>query len=194
MAALAALPSASVALVVTRTVTKGLMNGIAVIIGIILGDLVFIVLAVFGLSVVAETMSSLFIVIKYLGAIYLIWLGYTLINTKNVMSLSVDKELNAQNLSTSFIAGFILTLGDIKAIVFYASLLPIFIDLKELVIDDVLIVILIMIVSIGLVKMCYVFLATKVISLTVQTRQFFAMRKVAGVIVLMAGSYLIVKT
>ena len=65
MAALAAMPSTSVALVVTRSATLGVGNGIAVAMGIVLGDLVFIMLAILGLSVVAEAMGNLFVVIKY---------------------------------------------------------------------------------------------------------------------------------
>jgi len=52
MALLAALPSASVALVITRSATLGVANGIAVSAGIVLGDLIFILLAIFGLSAV----------------------------------------------------------------------------------------------------------------------------------------------
>lgn len=57
MVALAAMPSASVALVVTRSATLGVANGLAVSAGIVLGDLVFITFAIFGLSVVAETLQ-----------------------------------------------------------------------------------------------------------------------------------------
>jgi len=72
MAALALVPSASVALVVTRSATLNVTNGVAVSLGIVLGDLVFIFLVIFGLSVVAETMGWLFLSIKYIGAGYLI--------------------------------------------------------------------------------------------------------------------------
>ncbi len=41
---------------------------------VFLGDLVFILLVLIGLSVVAETMGGLFMNIKYLGAAYLLWL------------------------------------------------------------------------------------------------------------------------
>ena len=74
MLTLALIPSASVALVVTRSVTHGVANGISVSLGIVLGDLVFICLAILGLSVVAETMDWLFVTLKYIGASYLLWL------------------------------------------------------------------------------------------------------------------------
>ncbi len=67
MAALAIIPSTSVALVVTRSATAGFANGVAVVTGIVLGDLVFVMLAIFGLSVIAENMADVFIIIKYIG-------------------------------------------------------------------------------------------------------------------------------
>ncbi|OQK15558.1 threonine transporter [Methyloprofundus sedimenti] len=193
MIALAALPSASVALVITRSATFGVANGVAVTAGIILGDLVFILLAIFGLSVVAETMGSLFMIVKYLGATYLLWLGYTLIAFKSTTTITVDKTVKKQNLVTSFIAGFILTLGDIKAIIFYASLLPVFVNLSILQASDVLIIISVMVVSLGSVKILYAVSAAKVVTFVTGKKLDNVARKTAGGFMLGAGSYLIVK-
>lgn len=72
MLTLAALPSASVALVVTRSATAGFANGVAVALGIVVGDLLFVALAILGLSLLAETMGAFFAILKYLGGAYLI--------------------------------------------------------------------------------------------------------------------------
>ena len=193
MVALAAMPSASVALVITRSVTLGVANGIAVSVGIVLGDLVFILLAILGLSVVAETMGSLFMVIKYLGATYLLWLGYTLLTSKINTTITLNKTIEKRNLAASFFAGFILTLGDIKAIVFYVSLFPVFIDLTALNVADILIIISVMVVGVGSVKILYAFSATKIASLARSHKLDNAARKTAGGFMVGAGSYLIVK-
>lgn len=193
MIALAALPSTSVALVVTRSATLGVANGVAATAGIILGDLIFILLAIFGLSIVAETMGSLFMVIKYLGATYLLWLGYTLITSKSTTTITVDKTVKNQNLVSSFIAGFILTLGDVKAIVFYASLLPVFINLSTLQTSGVLILISVMVISLGSVKILYAFSAVKVVAFAKDKELGNAAKKTAGGFLLGAGGYLIVK-
>ncbi len=193
MVALAALPSASVALVITRSATLGIANGIAVTAGIILGDLVFILLAIFGLTVVAETMGNLFMVVKYLGATYLLWLGYTLITSKSMSKITIDKTMKKQNLATSFLAGFIVTLGDIKAIIFYASLLPVFINLSIFQVSDVLVIISVMVISLGSVKLVYAFLAAKIVSVASNSKFGQVARKTAGGFMLGAGGYLIVK-
>ncbi len=193
MVTLAAVPSASVALVVTRSATLGVADGIAVSVGIILGDLVFILLAIFGLSVIAETMGSLFMVIKYLGAGYLLWLGFTLLKSKGTSEITVEKPIKKRNLVASFLAGFILTLGDIKAIVFYVSLLPVFMDLSALYVADILTIISVMVVSVGGVKAAYAFSAIKVASLASRYKFDNVARKTAGSFMVGAGSYLILK-
>ena len=53
MIVLAALPSCSVALVVTRAATLGIRNGAAVTAGIVMGDLIFVTLAILGMSTLA---------------------------------------------------------------------------------------------------------------------------------------------
>lgn len=193
MVVLAAMPSTSVALVVTRSATSGVANGIAVAAGIVLGDLVFVMLAILGLSVVAEAMGSLFMIIKLLAGFYLLWLGYSLLTSKNTATIHLDKTGSKGSLITSFMAGFLLTLGDIKAIVFYASLMPVFIDLSALNISEIMIVILVTIVSVGGVKIFYALFADKVATYAINRNMGNKARKTAGGFMLGAGSYLIIK-
>lgn len=193
MAVLAALPSASVALVIARSATLGVANGIAVSAGIVLGDLIFILLAIFGLSVVAEAMGGMFMLIKYLGAAYLLWLGFSLLTSKSSITITVDKKIGKRNLATSFLAGLFLTLGDIKAIIFYVSLFPVFINLSMLHLADILIIISVMVASVGGVKVLYAFSATKLASMARNHKLDNAARKTAGSFMVGAGSWLIIK-
>ncbi|MBN4078545.1 LysE family translocator [Gammaproteobacteria bacterium AH-315-C21] len=193
MVALAAIPSASVALVVTRSATLGVGNGIAVAVGIVLGDLVFVMLAILGLFVVAEAMGSLFMVIKYLGAIYLLWLGLSLLKAQRKTTITVNKAREKGNFVASLLAGFILTLGDIKAIVFYVSLFPVFIDLSALQVTEILIILFVTVVSVGGAKVFYALSATKVANFARELKFENAARKTAGGLMVGAGTWLIVK-
>ncbi len=200
MALLAAIPSTSVALVVTRSATCGIGNGIAVSTGIVLGDLIFILLAVLGLSVVAEAMGGLFAVVKYLGAAYLIWFGIGLLrasSSKRLVDgheLVTDKGENSGSLIASFTAGFALTLGDVKAIFFYIALFPAFIDLGGLQLLDISIIILVTIIAVGGVKVLYAFSAIKIAAMAKGLKLENAAKKTAGCIMVGAGGYLIAKT
>lgn len=193
MVSLAAIPSTSVALVVTRSATLGLGNGVAVSAGIVLGDLVFIILAILGLSVVAETMGTLFMAIKYLGAIYLLWLGFLLLMKKPNTRILVNTTKEKGSLISSFLAGFALTLGDIKAIFFYVSLFPMFIDASALQVADVLVIMLVTVASVGGVKVIYALSALKIAALARGLKCESAASKTAGGFMIGAGCYIIAK-
>ncbi len=192
MAVGAFIPSSSVTLVVARSLTHGIPNGISVSIGIVVGDAIFILLVVFGLSVVAESMGWLFLAIKYIGATYLIWLGFTLLLSKST-AIEIEKIATKGDLATSFFAGLFLTLGDVKAIFFYISLFPAFINLKELSQTDIAIVLLIDVIVVGGIKIFYAFSARKVASISKRHGLDNKIKKVAGGFMIGAGSYIIVK-
>lgn len=194
MVVLAALPSASVVLVVARSATSGVSNGIAVAAGIVAGDLIFVLLAILSLSVVAETMGSLFMIIKYLGGCYLLWLGISLLTSQSKTTITANKFEQKCSLIASFLAGLFLTLGDIKAIIFYVSLLPMFIDLSILQTQDILTILFLTITSVGGVKVFYALSAIKVADYARELKFEHAARKTAGGFMLGAGTYLIVKT
>ena len=192
MLTLAAIPSASVALVVTRSATHGIRNGVAVTAGIVLGDLVFVTLAVLGMGILAETVGSFFAVLKYLGGAYLIWMGIGLMRFKRG-DLSLSTNIRASTYLASFFAGLLLTLGDVKAILFYASLLPAFVNMAHLTFVDISVIAGITVLTVGGVKIIYAFAAHKIVSRLQADRNPKHVRTAAGGVLVCAGSYLIVK-
>lgn len=193
MALLAAIPSASVALVVTRSATSGIGNGVAVAAGIVLGDLLFVALAIFGLSVVAEAMGSLFMLIKLLGAGYLIWLGLSMFRKRSKTKLSPGDVERKGGLVVSFLSGLFLTLGDVKAVFFYVSLFPMFVGTAALQAADVIAIVLVTMASVGGVKVIYALSATKIASLAEGLELENAARTAAGGIMVGAGGYILAK-
>ncbi|WP_411825414.1 LysE family translocator [Luteolibacter sp. AS25] len=192
MAALAAIPSASVALVITRSATHGVKNGSAVASGIVVGDLVFVTMAIFGMSFLAEAMGAFFAIFKYIGGAYLIWLGVGLIRSNQQVLLQSDC-CRGSTLLTSFASGLVLTLGDVKAILFYASLFPAFVDMASLTVATIAIIVTITILVVGGVKLVYAFAAHSIVSRLERRHTKKCMRKTAGVLMIGAGTYLIVK-
>ena len=72
MVVLALVPGVSVLAVTTRSAASGFIHGVFTTAGIVVGDIFFIILAIFGLSVLAGAMGSLFVLVNYLGGAYLI--------------------------------------------------------------------------------------------------------------------------
>jgi len=193
MLLLAAMPSTSVMLVVARSATAGVANGLAAVLGIVLGDLVYVALALLGLAAVAELLGSLFMLVRYMGALYLLWLGFRLLRSGKDSRSAPHASATSGGLLASLLTGFFLTLGDVKAILFYASLFPLFIDASRLSGADIGIILAITCLSVGGVKGCYVFAANCIASMSANTRLQGITRKLAGGLMLGAGGYLLFK-
>lgn len=193
MIALAATPSASVALVVTRSMTHGVPSGLAVAGGIVLGDLVFVALALFGMSILAEVLGPLFSVLRFAAAGYLIWLGLTLLRSGASPQPPVQRNRGTGSLFASAAAGLVLTLGDVKAILFYASLFPNLFNLADLSATDAALIVAVTLLTVGGVKAAYALAAHRVAArLRGATGHRYA-RGAAGGVLTATGAYLIAR-
>ncbi|MEL7430256.1 MAG: LysE family translocator [Pseudomonadota bacterium] len=200
MAALAALPSSSVALVVARSAMHGRVNGYATALGIVAADLAFVALAILGMAALAEQMGAFFVVVKYLAAAYLVWLGFSLIRSQfgtsgahAASSREAAARTTGSNLVASFAAGFLLTLGDVKAILFYASLFPTFLDLGALTSTDIATVVVVTILAVGGVKMVYAALSERIAGAASGLEHVRNLKLASGAMLMTIGGYLALK-
>ena len=164
----------------------------ATVIGIVIGDFIFIILAIYGLSAVAENMYSLFTVIKYCGGTYLIYLGIQLIRSKS--RLAKMEAVRKSSWLASFWCGLAITLGDQKAIFFYISFFPAFVDLSQLSIIDTIIIMAIAAVAVGGVKLGYGYLANRVQFFWQNSQAKQTINAIAGTALICTGVLLIAKT
>jgi threonine/homoserine/homoserine lactone efflux protein len=98
-----------------------------------------------------------------------------------------------RSLAASFASGFLLTLGDVKAIAFYASLLPVFIDLTTLTVIDMLVLAMITIIGVGSIKLAYAVAASRLAIRANGTALQKVMQRSAGAAMVGAGSWLALK-
>jgi len=119
----------------------------------------FILIAILGLAFLVDKLDSLFIFLKYFGAIYLVIMGVMLWKSK--LKDNDGKAELGNSLLSSFLAGLLVTIGDQKAILFYLVFFPAFIDLSTITLMDTLIIIAIAILSIAIAKLSYAYLACK---------------------------------
>lgn len=153
MALLAAVPGASVLLVVARSSGGGLWHGAAVTAGIMLGDAILIGLALSGMSALSTLHEGFQRWLFVLGGSYLIWLGWRMWRVSPQPTALVAAP--GMSYSASIGAGLILTLADLKAVLFYLALLPAFIDVDGVTSTDAVIVLLTAMLAIGTAKMTY---------------------------------------
>lgn len=119
----AASPGPDNVTIMARTVSHGAAAGIAYGAGTVTGILIFLFLAVFGLSLVAEELGVAMTVLRYAGAAYLIWMGVRLWFAQPVPA-DHAVATGRSGLAASFATGVLLNLGNPKMPLFYIALLP----------------------------------------------------------------------
>lgn len=193
MLSLAALPSSSVALVVARSATLGVVNGVAVALGVVVGDLIFIMLALTGLAVAADALGGVFVVVSVVAGLYLIGMGISLLRSKPSNLDAGSYQTSSKHLVTSFLAGLFLTLGDVKAIIFYASLFPVFVNITEADTAHIATIVVITIVSVGSVKLGYAVFGGQLAHLVNDQRLSRMAARITGCFFIGAGCFLLYK-
>ena len=109
--------------IVARTISSGAASGIAYGAGTVVGILIFLILAAFGLSIIAAKMAIVMTVLRYGGAAYLIWMGIKLWTAVPVVP-ELQPVSGRRGLLTIFATGVALNLGNPKMPLFYVALLP----------------------------------------------------------------------
>lgn len=109
--------------IVARTVTHGAPSGIAYGLGTVAGILIFLTLAAFGLSLIAQEMGVAMTLLRYGGAAYLIWMGVKMWTAPAVVP-QLQPVSERRGLFSIFLTGFVLNLGNPKMPLFYVALLP----------------------------------------------------------------------
>lgn len=125
----AAIPGPGITALVARTVGGGMATGFAMLGGLILGDLVYLSFAVFGLAVIAKTFATIFIAIKWFSILFLCYLAWQFWTAKH-HDLS-SKVTTRRNLAAAAVSGLTITLGNPKTIAFYLAILPLVIQLEQ---------------------------------------------------------------
>ena len=118
-----AIPGPGNLALLTATGKGGVRSGAAATLGVIAGDQVLLWLAVAGLSAVLTSYPGLFSTVKWMGAAYLLGLGYSLFKVKPgdgpVLNMKPDHY---------FRQALLITVLNPKAIVFYMAFFPLFVD------------------------------------------------------------------
>src|SRR5215475_9309473 len=109
----AASPGPGIAALIAQVVGKGPEGATSFAAGLILGDLVWLAVAILGLAVVAQTFHEVFLVIKYVGAGYLVYLAYRMWTAPaEPHELAADRRRDRHG--RMFLGGLALTLGNPK--------------------------------------------------------------------------------
>lgn len=121
--------------IITRSVSQGQTAGFYSVLGITSGALVHTLLAALGLSVLLANSPTAFIIVKYIGASYLCYLGFKMLTSKNsnsiANSLSKDQRMASQKDVDGwqiYKQGVLTNVFNPKVALFFLAFFPQFID------------------------------------------------------------------
>jgi len=160
LALAAAIPGPGVTAIVARALGSGFRSSMAMTLGLVLGDVVWLTAVVLGLALVAQTFGMAFMVVKWLGVAYLAWLALTFWRA-GIGVEDVQARRGAGGFVANFVAGLTLTLGNPKTMVFYLAITPTLLDVRSVTLADYAVLVGITAVVLLVVLVPYLLLAAK---------------------------------
>lgn len=193
MLILAASPGPGVFATVARALASGFRPALAVIVGIVTGDIIFLLFAAFGLSMAARVLGNMFLIVKICGGAYLIWLGIK-IWLKDPQPVLTSQDADTRSRWGNFVSGLVITLSNPKVILFYCGFLPTFLDLTVLTAVDLVIVVAIITAVLAGVLGAYAYLASRARQLFKNRRSVRRLNRAAGGVMVAAGVAIAVRS
>ena len=126
---LIAIPGPSVVFVIGRALTYGRGVALATVLGNSIGLLVIVVFVAIGLGVVVQESIEVYTVLKLLGAIYLVWLGFQAFRHRHDFHVDTSTDIGPRVSGRRAIRqGFVVGVTNPKAFMILGAVLPQFVD------------------------------------------------------------------
>ena len=123
---LAITPGPGIAYVVARTAAGGRSEGLASCLGTGLGGMLHVLAAAFGLSVLIAQSAVAFTLLKYLGAVYLVYLGIRLWLRRE--PAAAVETVTPQGARRALVEGIVVEALNVNTALFFLAFLPQFVD------------------------------------------------------------------
>lgn len=127
---------------VARSLAHGPRAAVPLALGVVIGDLVWPLVAILGVSWITSVYSGFLHVLQWAAVVIFIVMGVGLIRNAGA-ALTEDSRLNKKGWLAGFLAGFAVIMSNPKAVLFYMGILPGFFDVGSLVWADILAVLVI---------------------------------------------------
>jgi threonine/homoserine/homoserine lactone efflux protein len=121
------IPGPTVTVIIANSLAHGTRAGLLNVAGTQLGLGLMMAILVVGLSSVIAAMGWVFDWLRWAGAIYLVWLGWKLLRTPDVLD-DVQKTMRPRG--GFFLQGFLVLMANPKALLWFGAFIPQFVDPK----------------------------------------------------------------
>ncbi len=180
-------PDTSQLLIISNSVRHGLRRSAYTIAGDLTANSLQMTGAAFGLAAVIATSATAFIWIKWLGVAYLVWIGVQLILSKD-QAYDVTANTSGQSFRL-FRQGFVTSMANPFAVVFFGALFPQFIDPTMPVLPQLFILSVTYLVVDGAILMLWGWLGVRAAA-ALRQFSFGLVNKVCGALMIAAAALL----
>lgn len=125
-AVLLVIPGPTILLVVSYALGQGWRTALPMAAGVALGDFTAMTLSMLGIGALLMTSATLFTVLKWIGAAWLIWLGIKLLRAGGTMA--AEPRRDATGAAKMLGHAWLVTALNPKSITFFVAFLPQFLD------------------------------------------------------------------
>ena len=122
-------PGPTVTLIIANALSFGTKAGVLNVAGTQLGLILMIGLLAVAFQIVTQQLQWFLIIVRYLGAVYLVWLGYKIFTSRSL----VQKTMSKKHSNSRFVLqGFVVICSNPKAFLFLGAFIPQFLDLNQI--------------------------------------------------------------
>lgn len=180
----ALIPGPGIMSVVAQALSRGFVPAMLWVCGTVLGDMIYLAMALFGLGWVASQLGDGFIVLRWAGAAYLVWMG---IRAWTAKPPSPDEAAAPRARGHYCLGGMCTSLGNPKAIGFYCGFLPAFVDMTALTPSGAGVIVAVIFPIVFAVPLGYAWLAARGRSVVRTTRLWKIANRGAGTVMIGCG-------
>ena len=121
-------PGPSVLFTVSRALALGRLAGVATVAGNTVGAFIQVTAVAFGIGTLVERSVMIFTIVKFAGAAYLMYLGVQAIRHRRRLAETLDAQIQKKRVARLVVDGFMVGVGNPKIVVYFAAVLPQFVD------------------------------------------------------------------
>ena len=180
-------PGPSVTVVVANSLARGTKAGLLTILGTEIAMLSMVTIVALGLEVVMSVVSEAFTIIKFVGAAYLVWIGFKMFTSSGKLEMGTPGE--RLPLGRYIWQGALINWSNPKTLLFLGAFLPQFVDMSRPAFDQIMTLGLIVMVVATATDAIYAVLAGSARQL-LTTARVRMMNRVSGIILMCGGVWL----
>jgi threonine/homoserine/homoserine lactone efflux protein len=183
-----AIPGPTTLMVTGHAMSSGTRVALASLLGVALGDFTAIACSVLGLGAVLAASAEAFTVLKWAGALYLIYLGIKLWRAPAVpLGAAAAGQGARRSVGRAIAESFSVTLLNPKGLLFFAAFLPQFIDPHRAVLPQVIVLALTFELLAASSLALYIFMTARARHIMDSPRAIKIMNRAGGTMLIGAG-------